>query len=161
MNTIILSIRLLSENMQKLQDRLVNSSVGNILEIDPQTNSVLDESVEVITELEENASVAVATLSDLINYDKIESKTFSIEKYEVNVWSVVEKTVHPLSFQAKEKGILMTLNTQISSLQPGEENLKTLRLMGDAIKLGQVIRNLVSNALKFTPPGGQVTISGI
>lgn len=144
--------------MLRLQEKLIDSPLGNILEHDPQTKAVLDESVELITELEENASVAVATLSDLINYDKIESKSFSIEENEVNLWSVVEKTVHPLHFQAKEKNIDMIFQSQVSH-QMGD-GLKTLRLIGDAVKLGQVIRNLVSNALKFTPQGGKVTISG-
>jgi signal transduction histidine kinase len=37
--------------------------------------------------------------------------------------------------------------------------IKNLLVMGDKIKLSQVIRNMISNALKFTAPGGKVLIS--
>lgn len=126
--------------------------------------SVIQDCLDLILDLEENSSVAVATLSDLINYDKIESKTFTIEKKDVNVWSVLEKTIQPLSLQAKEKNINMELKTHLSHPSEfgdvGDINLQCLRSDGDSIKLGQVIRNLVSNALKFTPTDGMVKILG-
>ena len=49
--------------------------------------------------------------------------------------------------------------------EPSEESIKeyleikNLLVMGDKIKISQVIRNLISNALKFTPPNGRVLIS--
>jgi signal transduction histidine kinase len=121
--------------------------------------------MDLITELDENSAVAVATLSDLINYDKIETKTFTIEKNDVNVWLVLERTIHPLCHQAKEKQIEMKLISQIHSPElfqstPQNFNLKNLRLIGDSIKLGQVFRNLISNALKFTPAEGEIHIEG-
>jgi two-component system, sensor histidine kinase and response regulator len=133
-----------------------------------QVLSIIEESMDLVTELDENSAVAVATLSDLINYDKIETKSFSIEKKDVNVWSVLEKTLHPLSHQAKEKNIGMELISQISTPEYFDRyhhpaphcDLNNLRLIGDSIKLGQVFRNLISNALKFTPPDGQIHIEG-
>jgi signal transduction histidine kinase len=131
-----------------------------------KVSSLLCECLELIGDLDENSSVAVSTLNDLINYDKIESKTFSIEEKDVNPWTVLSKTVGPMTLQAKEKNIDLKIVTQASDpLQFPNENLEVnltyLRVVGDSIKLAQVIRNLVSNALKFTPRDGQVTISGL
>jgi signal transduction histidine kinase len=39
------------------------------------------------------------------------------------------------------------------------DELNEFRILGDEHKLAQVVRNLVSNGLKFTPPNGQVTVS--
>jgi signal transduction histidine kinase len=166
LNTIHLSTRILCENINQLQDILSTISPS----LSPQqanvcapSHALVEECLGLIVDLEENSSVAVATLSDLINYDKIESKTFTIEKKDVNVWSVLEKTIQPLSLQAKEKNIEMELKTHLShpsDFADVDVNPQHLRLVGDSIKLGQVIRNLVSNALKFTPANGTVKISG-
>jgi signal transduction histidine kinase len=111
----------------------------------------LAQCLELTDEISENASVAISTLNDLINYDKIETKTFTIERKMVNISPVVEKTVNLLSPQAREKGV----NIHFESPQTTD-----LRVFGDAIKLGQVVRNLVSNALKFTPEQGSVNVAG-
>jgi two-component system, sensor histidine kinase and response regulator len=114
--------------------------------------------------LEENSSITVSTLNDLINYDKIETNTFAVENKEVDLWPLIGKTIFPLSFLAAEKNIRLEYKTHLSHPMDFPEttmNLHNLYAIGDAIKLGQVIRNLVSNALKFTPIGGDVKVSGL
>lgn len=114
-------------------------------------DKVMNECLELSDELRENASLAVTTLNDLINYDKIETKTFTIEKKLVNIAHVTEKTINLLTPQAKEKGVNIFFQAQ---------DMTRLRVWGDSVKLAQVIRNLASNALKFTPQSGTVGVSG-
>lgn len=117
-----------------------------------EVEKVVHECLELSDELSENASVAVTTLNDLINYDKIETKTFTIEKKLVNISSVAEKTVSLLTPQAKEKGVNILFEAQ---------EMVGVRVYGDSVKLAQVVRNLTSNALKFTPTSGTVSVSGM
>jgi signal transduction histidine kinase/CheY-like chemotaxis protein len=161
LNTINLSLRLVSENLLTLK-RLHESPNNDNHPAETLTN-LLNDCLELLDDLHESSAVAVTTLNDLINYDKIETKTFTIEEKDVKIWSVLEKTVSPMTLQAKEKNIHLSLSTQLSDppLSSNEiVNLRNLRVIGDSIKLGQVIRNLVSNALKFTPRDGAVKISG-
>jgi CheY-like chemotaxis protein len=136
---VILGLQLLQEHLNALN---INC---------PGTEKVLVECLELTDELAENAAVAVTTLNDLINYDKIETKTFTIEKKMVNVSSVAEKTVSLLAPQAKEKDVRILFES---------EEPHNLRVFGDSVKLAQVIRNLTSNALKFTPAKGTITVAG-
>ena len=153
LNTVILGLKLLEENLQSFKKKYPDC--------EEQFNQIFNECVELIHELSENSSIAVTTLNDLINYDKIESKKFSIEKKYVNIISIIEKTVGLLKLQAKEKDIQLKVNLFNQSEQNlSRDNFHKLQIMGDSIKLGQVIRNLVSNALKFTPEKGVISISG-
>lgn len=147
--------------LKNIQESL-NLDTESISEI----TKLIVECLEIVDDLNESSAVAVTTLNDLINYDKIETKTFTIEEKDVKIWSLLEKTVNPMILQAKEKNIHLKCINQVSDpLQFSNEDLnfdlKNLRVIGDSIKLAQVIRNLVSNALKFTPRNGDVTISGV
>jgi K+-sensing histidine kinase KdpD len=155
---------LLSETLQKLDRAITLCPPPLDLPPDPSDLSPLvEDCFDLISDLEENSSIAVMTLNDLINYDKIETRSFSIEKKDVDFWTVLEKTVKPLVNQAREKSIRMEFVSQVSSpiaFPESDVPLHNLRLIGDSIKLGQVVRNLVSNALKFTPANGEVKITG-
>ena len=148
LNTVILGLQLLQSHLDKMKIHL-QDLVGK--------EDVMTECDDLFQELHDNATVAVNTLNDLINYDKVESKTFSIEKNSVKIWSVMRQTVGLLSLQAKEKNVTVSMEIEQST---SNISLSQLRVLGDSIKLSQVIRNLVSNALKFTPCSGMIVISG-
>jgi signal transduction histidine kinase len=136
---VILGLQLLQEHLSSLN---ITTEVSE---------KVIVECLELTDELSENAAVAVTTLNDLINYDKIETKTFTIEKKMVNISSVAEKTVSLLAPQAKEKDVCILFES---------EEPNNLRVFGDSVKLAQVVRNLTSNALKFTPTQGTINVGG-
>ena len=66
--------------------------------------------------------------------------------------------------QARQKNLHMTLSLEGEGRRPPAtskaSSLVQLRVIGDAVKLTQVMRNLLSNALKFTPQDGRIEVSG-
>jgi signal transduction histidine kinase len=170
LNTIKLSIHLLSKNLLRFQDIISRFPSSSLPHHDPnkmnslsELHQIIEESLELLVGLDENSSMSVTTLNDLINYDRIETNNFGIEKNDVAIWPLIEKTIQSLNFLAKEKNIRMGLTTQISNPSEFAEahlDLHNLYVIGDCVKLEQVIRNLVSNAVKYTPIDGEVKISG-
>lgn len=86
---------------------------------------------------------------DLLDLARLEAGTADLKMSSVDVSVLLKSIVEKFSPQAQKAGIY--LQTDIP------ENLPMV--LGDGDRLAQVFTNLVDNALKFTPTGGQVTLS--
>ncbi|MBF0467892.1 MAG: response regulator [Desulfamplus sp.] len=88
-------------------------------------------------------------INDILDISKIESNKLELENIVFNLPDVVEKAVFMMSKKADEKGIVLV--TEIETDVPGA-------VIGDPVRIRQIILNLVSNAVKFTD-SGKVSVS--
>jgi PAS domain S-box-containing protein len=88
-------------------------------------------------------------LADILDSARIESGKLHIESFQVDVVDLMRSVVGLYRLQAEAKGIDLTL-------APGD--VQDLHIWGDAVRLRQIVGNLVSNAIKFTEQGA-VTVS--
>jgi two-component system sensor histidine kinase BaeS len=86
---------------------------------------------------------------DLQQLSQVESGAFEMQQRSVQLAHLVETAVARLTLQFEEKGVSLT--TEVP------DNLLPVR--ADEDRIGQVLLNLVGNALQYTPPGGWVHIS--
>ncbi len=119
--------------------------------------------VDIIKDIEESSGNAVEVLNELMSYDKIEMKTLKIEVELVPMWNFVTSTLKPFYVQAKEKCIQLTLQVDPISIDAASEDDKVALLnrfsfIGDSVRLAQIFRNIVSNALKFSGPNTEVKV---
>ena len=119
--------------------------------------------VDIIKDIEESSGNAVEVLNELMSYDKIEMKTLKIEMELVPMWNFVNGTLKPFYVQAKEKCIQLTLQVDWASISTASEEekltlLKRFNFIGDSVRLAQIFRNIVSNALKFSGPNTEVKV---
>jgi signal transduction histidine kinase len=123
----------------------------------------LVEADEMVEDVTESSSAAVLVLNDLINYDKIENKTLVIEAKQVSPVTLVTSTVRTLQVQAKQANVKLVLlsNFKDESSELFEIVRRDMFIIGDSMKLSQVIRNVVSNALKFSATGDTVSVRGM
>jgi signal transduction histidine kinase len=112
-----------------------------------------------LEEVTESSEAAVTVFSDMLNYDKIKSNTLHLDLTSISPVQFIEKAVRPFFIQARQANVNLVLHTD--GVLEGGENEPSLVAMGDAIKLSQVVKNLVSNALKFTPAQGTVTVRAV
>ena len=90
-----------------------------------------------------------ALIEDLLDVSRIVSGRLQIDRSEVSLVQAVRNVVDQCGPAAEKKGVGLEL-----SIGPGE-----FMVAGDKVRLGQVVGNLVENALKFTPEGGRVSVT--
>ena len=88
-------------------------------------------------------------VSDLQELSRVEAGAYELELKPVDVTNLVTTTVERLGLQFEEKGVL--LEVDVPNGLP--------RVQADEDRIGQVLLNLVGNALQYTPGGGNVKIA--
>ena len=86
----------------------------------------------------------LAIINDILDFSKIEAGKMEIEAAEVSVADLVDDTLALFQARADAKSLEL-----VAALHPE----CPARVAGDPIRLGQILSNLVSNALKFTETG--------
>ncbi|MEH2175345.1 AAA family ATPase [Nostoc sp.] len=110
--------------------------------LDRATN---DRALETI---ERNAKLQTQLIEDLLDVSRILQGKLNLNFYRINLVSVIEAAIETVRLSAEAKSI--QIQTILES-GVGE-------VLGDANRLQQVFWNILSNAIKFTPIGGQVKI---
>lgn len=88
-------------------------------------------------------------VNDLLDLSRLELDPRAVEKRWINLVKTVEDAVERSSLKAEEK--LISLKTVIG--------VEQAELEGDDHRLGQAVGNLIDNAIKYTPAGGEVRVN--
>jgi len=105
---------------------------------------------EYLDKMENASKVLSGVINDILDMSAIESNKIKIESAKLSIKDVI-RTVEDIYFeQCKTKGV---------KLEVVMEDVRDTEVMGDVLRLKQVFLNLVSNAYKFTPTGGTITIA--
>ncbi len=108
-----------------------------------------DKQFDYINKVQISAHNLLGIINDILDFSKIEAGKLNIEKTEFYLDEVLETLADMVNLKAEEKGIEILFRRDV--LIPGV-------LIGDPLRLGQVLVNLVQNAIKFTD-NGEVVIS--
>ena len=102
------------------------------------------EQQEFVGTAHKSADALLAILNDILDLSKIEAGKLSFENIAFNLEQIIKDIVVLYSLKSEQQGV--------SLVQKIDPELPE-RVMGDPTRLRQIIVNLVSNALKFTPQG--------
>jgi signal transduction histidine kinase len=111
--------------------------------------------LDTLNEVSNCCEVAISIVNDLLTFDKLEEGKMTLDLKETDIESYLTQTLKPFDIQARGKDIAISFVVEDSKDNWGSSNVLWL----DQSKMGQVIRNLVSNAVKFTPARGTVCVS--
>lgn len=103
-----------------------------------------NQQVEYLATIHKSSEDLLKILNDILDLSKIDAGKLIVERIRMNLRDILEEVIIMLAPEAYQKGI--ELNYLIYSDVP-------LQIMSDPLRLKQVLINLISNAIKFTPQG--------
>ncbi len=114
-----------------------------------KTGAINETQVKFLSMAERNINRLMNILNDLLSLSRIESGKMTMKFENLDLRGLIE-FIHT-SFKPQTDGKSIQLRTELPPEVPA--------VYGDREKLEQVLTNLVGNALKFTPEGGEIVIS--
>jgi PAS domain S-box-containing protein len=103
---------------------------------------------EALATIERNATLQVQLIEDLLDISRILQGKLTLNITKINLESTVLSALETMQLAAETKLIEVNI-----ALEPDVG-----QVMGDSTRLQQVVWNLLSNALKFTPKGGKIEV---
>jgi two-component system sensor histidine kinase/response regulator len=99
---------------------------------------------ECLNIVKSSSESLLTVINDVLDFSKIEAGRFDLDPLHFNLRDRLEEAVKPLALRAHQKGVELLLEVQAEVPE---------FIVGDPVRVGQIITNLVGNAIKFTERG--------
>ncbi len=117
-----------------------------ILKLDRLDNEQKKNYLKIALRHSERLGKLIAALFEL---SKLESRSMAVDKTPFSLAELIHDIVQEFGLHASKKGITFNLNQQVANLM----------VMGDLSLIARVFQNLIDNALRHTPNGGEININ--
>ena len=107
------------------------------------------ERAQAVDSIMRNAEAQARLIEDVLDISRIVNQKLSLDREIVQLWRVVTEAIDAILPSADAKGVAL-----ISEVESHD-----LLVHADRMRLEQVITNLLANAVKFTPRGGEIRIA--
>ncbi|MGK5015093.1 MULTISPECIES: ATP-binding response regulator [unclassified Janthinobacterium] len=124
----------------------IRTALALLCKLDPVVPAMQDNARRTIGR---HTSHLVRLVDDLLDVSRISQGKISLQWERVSMASVIRSALETSSHSVEARGHALDVSL------PREE----LWVCGDAVRLSQIVANLLLNAAKFTAPGGRITIS--
>jgi len=105
---------------------------------------------EYLVKIQSSANSLLGIINDILDFSKIEAGKLDMEAVDFNLDEVLDNLAHLITIKAREKEDLEVLIATAGNVPRF--------LVGDSLRLGQIIINLANNAVKFTD-SGEIVVS--
>ncbi|MBC7541983.1 MAG: GAF domain-containing protein [Candidatus Sericytochromatia bacterium] len=128
----------------------LNSVIGFSEMLEDGLPGVLNEEQrDFVQTIQRNGRHLLTLINEILDLTKIEAGMLDVIREPLDMARVCREILKRLLPQASKKAITLR----------GPANDVSFWVLGDGMRIGQVVTNLLSNALKFTPPGGTVVLT--
>ncbi len=116
--------------------------------MDNKEKNLTQDQIDCASVIYKSGSSLLVLINDILDLSKIEAGKLDIEMGEVDIKEVLSDLNNLFKPLAEQKSVQLEI----------EMNTKYQTFQSDKHRLGQILKNMISNAIKFTPEGGKVTI---
>ena len=99
---------------------------------------------DYLATVKEASDHLLTIINEILDFSKIEAGKITIDKEDFDLHYCLEKIIKMYRYKAEEKGLNLTMNIQDDVPR---------YVVGDQLRLNQIITNIIGNALKFTDKG--------
>ena len=131
-----------------LRTPLANMKEGIAIVLDGVVGEINDEQRNFLDIAKRNINRLTMLINDVLDFQKLEAGEMGLDIQQNNIQHVIGEAYKTMAISAKKKGIDLSL--ELADDLP--------RASFDRDKISQVSTNLISNAIKFTPEQGQVSV---
>ncbi len=107
---------------------------------------------DYLQKIHSSSESLLGIINDILDFSKIEAGKLTLESIEFDLEDVLQRLADVISYKAHAKGLEIAFEIKNSS---------HTRLIGDHVRLQQILNNLCSNAVKFTPEGEVLVIADV
>lgn len=105
---------------------------------------------EYIEKVKTSSTHLLQLINDVLDMARIESGKISIEEKQANIYENSENVISIMRETANEQQVNLTLDIH---------NIRNEHIYADVLHFNQIMLNIISNAIKYTRPGGNVKVS--
>ncbi len=109
-----------------------------------EESNLLPEQEEAVAAIRQSGDNLLVILNDILDFSKIEAGKITLEKVKIDLQGMIGSTISMLKDKVKGKAVRVSCSV--------DPNIPEA-IIGDAVRLNQILLNLVSNAVKFTEKG--------
>ena len=134
----------------QLKSPLTSIRMAIYLLLEEKIGSLTPKQTELLVAAREDSDRLHSILNNLLDISRIESGKVEMNFRKVSSHSMVFEALEPFQMDFKDRNV--TLGTELQDDLP--------EVWADTARMNHVFANLLSNALRYTPPGGKVTVLG-
>jgi NtrC-family two-component system sensor histidine kinase KinB len=139
---------IISTVSHQLKSPLTSVRMAIHLLLEEKVGSLTPQQVELLVAAREDSDRLHSILNDLLDISRIESGKVQMNFRSVPPHTMVLEALEPFEMDFKDRGV--ALGTELPIDLP--------EAWADTVRMNHVFANLLSNALRYTPPGGKVTV---
>ncbi|MCF6157273.1 MAG: HAMP domain-containing histidine kinase [wastewater metagenome] len=144
-----MKLEFISNISHNLKTPLTSIQEANALMLDKIAGQLSESQTKLLTITKENTLRLIMMINDLLDISRFEAGLMRYNFQYLNIQDIIQKSIDAIRFLAESKNI---------HIQQCISETSVPKVLLDRDKISQVLDNILSNAVKFTPPGGSITV---